>query len=348
MTKKRFFAVCARFSVRIGLRLGVSLAFALILTATLCRCAGTAVSAQEYFSIGMAYFELGKYEDAERWLNRARQADRTMVASQYNLGRLAFERQRYEEAAKHFEDILKRDPDNVLALKAAAYTRIKTGDIADAERHYSRLLELVPESADDGYNHALVLYAMGRYSAAEEVLQRYPFSLMENKDVLLLYARSQSAQNKIEAIDNFAGWLSENSNPKVRYEYADALERHGLYARALEEYRKTLSEITSASSDPGRGSVRFAIARVLLTADADSREGIAEMEGAVSDGFVNIAAAEELLNSGKVRAANRDALRNIINNMRRAEEARRQLETQSGETASETNTEGGSQQGVNN
>ena len=118
-------------------------------SAIICSCAGNAASAQEYFSIGMAYFDLGKYEDAEKWLNRAMQSDRTMTASQYNLGRLAFERQRYSEAARHFEDVLKKDPNNVLALRAAAYTRIKTGDIDIAQRHYSRLLELVPENADD-------------------------------------------------------------------------------------------------------------------------------------------------------------------------------------------------------
>ena len=83
----------------------------------ICACAGFAASAQEYYSIGMSYFELGKYEEAEIWLNRAKAADRTMVASQYNLGRLAFERRRYREAADYFENILVKDPDNILALK---------------------------------------------------------------------------------------------------------------------------------------------------------------------------------------------------------------------------------------
>jgi len=295
----------------------INLIFLLLLAVSICGCVGMAVSAQEYYAIGMAYFEIGKYEEAESWLNRAAQADRTMTASKYNLGRLAFERQRYEEAAKHFEDILKRDPDNTLALKAAAYTRIRTGDIEKAEKYYSRLLELVPESADDGYNHALVLYAMGRYSSAEEVLEKYSFFMEENKDVLLLYARSRSAQNKVEAIDNYANWLSVNSDSKVRYEYAQALEYHGLYARALEEYRTVLSALETASVDPRKSDVRFALARTLLVADAENSEGITEMQGAVSDGFNDITAVEKLLNSGKLNAANRNSLRSIVDNMRR-------------------------------
>ena len=278
-------------------------------------CRSAATSAEEYFSIGMAYFELGRYDEAERWLNRARSADRTMTASQYNLGRLAFERQRYSEAAGHFEDILNRDPNNVLALRAAAYTRIRTGDIDIADRHYSRLLTLVPESADDGYNHALVLYAMERYGDAEKVLERYPLSLQDKQENLLLYARSQKAQNKIEAINSYTSWLNTNNDVRVRFEYAEVLEHHELYARALEEYRKTLSETPSSSSNPKRSDIHFALARVLLVADSASNEGITELQRAVNDGFDDISAVEDLFNNTRVSAANRDLIRNILADM---------------------------------
>jgi len=278
-------------------------------------CVSMAASAEEYYSIGMAYFELGRFEEAERWLNRARASDRTMVASQYNLGRIAFERGRFHEAARHFEDILGRDPNNVLALKAAAYTRINTGDISIAERHYSRLLELVPESADDGYNHALVLYAMGRYSDAEQVLEKYHISLLENNDMQLLYARSQRAQDKVEAIDSFARWLLNNTDARVRSEYAQVLEHHEFFARALEEYRQALTETTSTEL---RAGIHFAIARVLLIADSETSEGITELQRAIDTGFTDIAAVEELLNDDRISSANIDSIRNIINDKRRA------------------------------
>ncbi|MDR2258264.1 MAG: tetratricopeptide repeat protein, partial [Treponema sp.] len=100
---------------------------ALFLTWAVSSCATWGASAEEYYSLGMAYFELGKFEEAEKWLNRARAADKTKTASEYNLGRIAFEAGRYQDAAKLFERILKKDPENVMALKAAAYTRIKTG-----------------------------------------------------------------------------------------------------------------------------------------------------------------------------------------------------------------------------
>jgi len=284
----------------------------------ICSCTSTAISAEEYFSIGMAYYDLGKFEDAEKWLNRAKQANKTFVASQYNLGRIAFERNRLEEAAVQFEGILKRDPDNILALRAAAYTRIKMGDMEKAQVHYSRLLRLIPESADDGYNHALVLFAMKRYQEAENILEKYPFALRENKDMQLLFARSQGRQNKVEAIDTFAEWLKDNNDNVARFEYAQVLEHHEFFARAIEEYRKTLEDI-GTSTVPEKTEIRFSIARVLLIAEGNTTDGITELQGAITDGFKDIAAIEELIDSGKITGGNLASLRTIVDDLKREE-----------------------------
>ena len=280
----------------------------------ICKCSGLAASAEEYYTIGMAYFELGKYEEAENWLNRARSADRTMTASQYNLGRLAFEMQRYEEAADYFEEILKKDPDNILALKAAAYTRIKTGNIDIADRHYKRLLELVPESADDGYNHALVLFAMGRFSDSEEVLERYELQMLGNSEMQLLYARVLNAQNKAEALDSYASWLINNKDAKVRNEYAQILESGEYYARALAEYRLALSE--TAASGSFSTEIRFNIARVLLIAESESGEGITVLQAIVNEGFNDLSAIEELLADERISPVNKDSIRIIASNLK--------------------------------
>jgi tetratricopeptide (TPR) repeat protein len=300
-------------------------------------CAGTAASAQEYYALGMAYYDLGKFDEAERWLNRARQTDRTMVASTYNLGRIAYETKRYNDAAKHFESVLKKDGDNVLALKAAAYSRIKTGDIEIAEKHYAKLLTLVPESADDGYNHALVLFALERYTKAEEVLEKYPIPLQENKDTMLLYARCQAKLKKVEAIDSFSNWLGINSDAKVRYEYAQVLEDNELYARALEEYRKALTEIAAAAVNPDKSQIRFALARVLLIADSENVEGITELQNAVKDGFNDISAVEKLLNI-KISASVKNSIQNIINDMKKTASEQEQKNEEAEASSSETDS----------
>jgi len=294
-----------------------------------------AASAEEYFAIGMAYYDMGKYEEAEKWLIRAKAKDKTKNASEYNLGRIAFEVKRYDEAANYFEAILKRDPNNVLALKAAAYTYIKIGDIEKASEFYKRLLVLVPDSYDDGYNYALVLFAMKKYGEAEQVLKTYEFALLDNSDVLLLYARAQKEQGKPEAIDTYASWLSVNNDAKVRYEYAQVLEGAQMYARALEEYRAAYTALSSGSVEPSKAEVRFAIARIMLTADTGNTEGITELKAAVDEGYKDFDEIEKLLyipvrNNEQISAANKNEIRAIVTEGRRAEEA---AKTESAEEA---------------
>jgi tetratricopeptide (TPR) repeat protein len=299
-----------------------------------------AASAEEYFSIGMAYFDVGKFAEAEKWLNRAKAMDKTMSASEYNLGRIAFETGRYEDALKHFESILKRDPDNVLALKAAAYTCIRNGDIEKAGTLYDRVLVLVPESADDGYNYALVLFAMKKYTEAEQVLKNHEFALLDNNDVLLLYARAQKEQGKPEAIDSYDKWLTNNTGADVRYEYAQLLESQELYARALEEYRLALGSLTAGSVNPSKQEVRFTIARLLLVADSGSTEGITELKGAVDDGFSDTEKMTELLDDDRISAANKEEIRALITQAeQRAAEAAEAAKTAAEAAASESETE---------
>jgi tetratricopeptide (TPR) repeat protein len=301
-----------------------------IIFLTLNGCASWgAASAEEYFAIGMAYYDMGKFEEAEKWLNRARLKDKTRSASEYNLGRIAFETGRYDDAIKHFEAILKRDPHNVLALKAAAYTRIRNGDIEKAAVLYDRVLALVPESADDGYNYALVLFAMKKYPEAEQVLKNHEFALLDNNDVLLLYARAQKEQNKPEAIDSYDKWLSNNTDAQVRYEYGQLLEAQELYARAQDEYRLALEGLPSGSVDPARLDVRFTIARLLLIADSGSSDGVTQLQEAVNEGFADTEKITALLKDERISAANKDAMRAVIKQIEQAASAAAEAEAAS-------------------
>ena len=278
-------------------------------------CASNEIKAEEYFSIGMAYYEMGKYADAEKWLNRARAADKTMTASDYNLGRIAYETGRYAEAAKNFERVLSKDPENVMALKAAAYSRIKNGDFEKAEALYNRVLALVPESADDGFNYALVLYGLKKYEKCEAVLNRYPFALEENSTSLLLLARAQKAQNKVEAVDTYAKWVITNTgtaNPQGLYEYAQVLESASLYAKALEQYDVAIKALTKDTEELKKSKLRFEKARLLLTADPENADGIKELSTAAGEDFNDIAAVESLLSDERITQSHKDEIRKII------------------------------------
>ncbi|GHU43685.1 hypothetical protein FACS1894190_14420 [Spirochaetia bacterium] len=245
----------------------------------------TATSAEEYYSIGMSYFEMGKFEEAERWLTRALTTNRTMRASEYNLGRIAYETGRYTEASTIFKKILRKDPSNVLVLRAEAYTQIKLGNIEEAGKTYKKVLDLESDSLDDGFNYALVLYAMDKPAEAEAELLKFDYNLLDNKDTLLLLARIQKAQDKLSAIDTYDQWLTKNTDPEVRYEYSVVLDKAGFYAKALEQAQKVQLELTADTETLKRYTVRFEVARLMLIADSEDTEGMTQLRQAIQEGF---------------------------------------------------------------
>lgn len=282
------------------------------------RDAWETIRAEEFFNIGMAYFELGRFADAEIWLNRARVADRTMLASEFNLGRIAFETNRFGDAARYFENILARDPDNVMALQAAAFMFIRSGDFERADALYRRVLELIPESADDGFNHALVLFGMERFEESEEVLRRYPQALEENPSAILLLARAQKAQNRVEAIDSYAHWLSIHTgpaNPRGLFEFAQVLGNAGHYARALEQYDAAMEALTQDTPTLTTAMLKFGRASILLAVDPENIEGIDEFSLAISQGFSDTDAIAALLDDTRITSGNRDEIRRVLNNL---------------------------------
>ncbi|MDR2803120.1 MAG: tetratricopeptide repeat protein [Treponema sp.] len=299
-------------------------------------CAGVATSAEEYYSIGMAYFEMGKYDEAERWLNRALSQKRTMSASEYNLGRIAFGTGRYTEALKKFNAILKKDPGNVMAMKAAAFTQVKLGNVEEARKLYDKVLELEPEVADNGLNYATILFAMEKPKEAEEVLDKYNYAILDDKDALLLLARLQKAQKKPEAIDNYDLWLSKNSDPQVRYEFTTALEDGGFYARALDAARKTLDELTADTEVLKRSTVRFVTARLILVSDPENSEGITELAAAIRGGFNNQKVIDALISDERLTKAQQDEVRRTIDDEKAGKT------TESTESKSENEPETGS------
>ena len=306
----------------------------LLVFLSLVSCASRkAAQAEEYFSIGMAYYEMGKFAEAEQWLTRARAADRTLTASEYNLGRIAYENGRFEEAAKFFESILKKDPDNIMALKSAAYSRIKNGDLFKAETHYNKVLLLVPDSVDDGFNYALVLYGIKKYNESEEVLKRFPFALEENPSSMLLLARNQKALNKVEAIDSYANWAAAGKSTALGlYEYAQVLESSELYAKAIEQYRAAISLLPVDTVEMKRNKLWFETARLLLTADPENSEGLRNLNNAVNEGFTDTKEIEKLLLDDRIGQPAKDEIKKIIDNILNKDKVKE-------ETPDENNTE---------
>jgi tetratricopeptide (TPR) repeat protein len=239
-----------RFAVIIRLWASALLFFLLV------SCLSSTDKAEEYYALGSAYFELEKYTQAEMWFNKARFNKVTKTSSEYYLGRIAYETGRYEDALQFFDLLIKRDKENVTALKAAAYTCIMMKRLDKAEEYYKKVLALIPESYDEGYNYALILMALERPEEAEQALVAYTDvsaanNNTERPEALLLLARSQKAQGKPEAADTYNTCLERDDNPVVRIEYALYLAKNKHKEKALAEYQKALdnSKTTDAQKE---------------------------------------------------------------------------------------------------
>jgi tetratricopeptide (TPR) repeat protein len=211
-------------------------------------------------------------------------------------------------------------------LRASAYTKIKLSDIEGAESYYERVLRLVPESYDDGYNYALILFAMDKTGRAEEVLLKYDLIIDSNSDAVLLLARVQAKLNKVEAVDNYNRYLQVKPDNKVRFEYAEVLEKNEFYARAQEEYDAILEELPSGESSDGEGDltrpqILFAVARLLLIAEADSDSGVTALSRAVEEGFKDIPALQAMLEEPKITDAQKEEIRRVITELESAANA---------------------------
>jgi tetratricopeptide (TPR) repeat protein len=274
---------------------------AAVLALAACASAPKGAEAQESYNLGMAYFDLGKYADAERWLLLARKDAAVRNAAEYQLGRIAFISGDYAEASAYFEDLLKRDPENTQCLSAAAFADIKAGNLSRARNHYETLQRLTPETAENRFNYALVLYSLSDFAGAEAVLVPLAAERPDDRPVLLLLARSLRAEGKPESVDRFASYLEGGDDSTVRSEFAEALVELEFYAKAVETFDQLIQSGKAPANDVGaKAAWRFGKARALLLADPKGDAGLIELGAAVEAGYADKASLDKLVADARI------------------------------------------------
>jgi tetratricopeptide (TPR) repeat protein len=282
-----------------------------------CASGPASVSEDELYSLGKAYYDLGKYSEAEVWFQKASTFKKTKNASMYYLGRIAFQQQKYEDAARIFEALLKSDQDNILLLKAVAFSNLKAQKFEKAELQYKRVIELVPGSKDSTYGYALVLYGLQKYDDAYRLLKDLKADSGEDRDALLLLARTEYKLSFPEALDHYTKWLEKGDDPVVLKEFAEVAEQQALYSRAIEAYKKIKQTNREELAGLQKGETDFLIGRLLLLADPSDGQGIKSIETALSAGYNSKEEFDALLADYRLTEDQRQALMALFSSQKK-------------------------------
>ena len=125
--------------------------------------------------MGIAFFELGRYEEAIESMEQALEVAPELpeAASLHRLiGRALQELGRLEEAAEQFARTLELDPRNTEALDRLAFLRFNAGRYEEAIEYYRALLDVDPANANAHSNLGIALLNLERYEDAARSLER--------------------------------------------------------------------------------------------------------------------------------------------------------------------------------
>ena len=80
---------------------------------------------------------------------------------------------KFEKAAEVYEDILKKNPEDITALRGAGVARMRTSHFDQAENHFAALTKIPTSTYKDLLDYAYVLKIQRKYDEAVVVYEKY-------------------------------------------------------------------------------------------------------------------------------------------------------------------------------
>ncbi|HUI26211.1 MAG TPA: tetratricopeptide repeat protein, partial [Candidatus Kryptonia bacterium] len=116
----------------------------------------------------LTYAQAGVYRDPESLWRHTLAVYPDAVTAHYNLGTIAMNAGRLDEAVQHFTAALRVRPDYANAHNNLASVLLAKGQLEPAADHYREAIRLNPGKANSHYNLAVILRAQGRADQARE------------------------------------------------------------------------------------------------------------------------------------------------------------------------------------
>jgi tetratricopeptide (TPR) repeat protein len=257
-----------------------------------CATTPTARLAQEWYDIGNAWYDQGKWEKAGTAYSRAIALDPGLSAASYNLSRALAESGNYTGALAAIDAVLASDRLNVKALSSRAYILYKSGNFKAAAGAYDQVLALAPDAPDARFNAALIKVGAKDYEGALAELAPLITASTDDVNVRILNARALAGSGKREEAINAFEKLSGASGKLTS---SDFVTLAGLYV-ASRDYAKAIDAYAAATaSDPKNADAWFALARLRLVEAEDGKAGLEALGKALGAGFADKKAAADLL-----------------------------------------------------
>jgi tetratricopeptide (TPR) repeat protein len=249
--------------------------------------------ASEFYDLGNAYVELGKYDKAIEEFQAALKVDPGFVKANYNLALAYAHAKRPDDAVAILKKLLIADPENTQVLSALGWAYHLAGHDADALAQYATVVRLSPADLNALYNAGIILWKLKRPQEAMEkfndLLARAP------DDTDALYAAGSlllSLDDAAGSADMISRYLDKKpADAEGWYLIAAAAERQKKYTQALAAYDKIIA------LDSTQGDAWFGETRLLLTVVEDAQRGLQALAKALAAGFKDPVAVQALLDS---------------------------------------------------
>lgn len=222
-----------------------------------CQAEAKIYSAKVIWSYSKAenLIELGKYNEAESFVNKLLDKNPNDTTAQAYLGEIYSSRYKLDAAEKQFQKILAKDPTNAMAhngLGQVYYRRTASSDMTfrgNIENYYNKALQeytLAVKSNPNLYqaydNTGKILLDAGRLNDAEKYFKKALEIKPDYSKGVENYGRVLFAKNQIDAaIDQYKEAIRLNSKNSSAYcNLGEALIKKGYYGEAIKQLQTSL------------------------------------------------------------------------------------------------------------
>ena len=212
---------------------------------------------RSFLLLGDLYIEMQEYDEAKKYLEKARDKDGEAAAPRSSLGVVSSRREEYKEAARHFEDAHRRSPHDLTLWSnlAEVYNKLKATEKAETE--FRKILRITDGHIDSQIGLGEVYTAMGDGGDTES----YGFGIRHFTRAIDL-GRSQQGSKRLRTRD-LAGLLYSRGYARVKlYEASRLLADESHLDEALKDFEQCcVLDPDNYKSDRARIKIRQRLGR---------------------------------------------------------------------------------------